>query len=366
MPADLDSIATVRDDNHVAGMNGFVLGIAQGAFAAAWRTVVHGAPRGRATLSAPADGGFRLMAGPLRLSLALVVVGGVVAAGVELDLAWRLGVFVLALGVLMFLTFFVTAAAVEGTVPPPRRAMPPRAEDPFSRHDEPTGLLALVPGVWVAQVPLVFHGARFGARMTVLDTGAGLILYSPVPATAELVEAVTALGTVRWIVAPNLLHHLFVQDWHAALPQAELWAAPGLPERRPDLPWTGTLARPADAPWDQPVVDVAVFDGHAFLVEVGLMHHPSGTLVVADTVQNMGQDPARFSWGQRLGLHVAGMSQRPGPPPDYKLTVADPVALRRVIDRILAWEVERIVPAHGPLVRDQAETVLADAFAFVR
>ncbi|MCB9664494.1 MAG: DUF4336 domain-containing protein [Alphaproteobacteria bacterium] len=366
MSAELDAIATPREDNHVAGMPGFGMLLAQASASAAWRTLVHGSPSGRRALSVPADGGFRLMGGPLRLALAVVVVGGILAAAVEAELAWRLGIFLLALGLLLLGVLVVVAAVVEATVPPPRRPMPPRDDDPFSRHDEATGLVAVAPGVWVAQVPLVFHGLRLGARMTVLDTGAGLVVCSPVPADPALVDAVQALGPVRWIVAPNPLHHLFVDAWHAAVPEAELWAAPGLAERRPDLPWTGTLERAEDAPWDRPVVDVVVFRGGRMMVEVGLMHHPSGTLVLADLVQNLGQDPARFSWVQRFGLAVLGMAQRPSPPPEYKLTVDDPATLRRAIDGVLAWEVERIVIAHGPVVHAQAEVVLADAFAFVR
>ncbi len=39
--------------------------------------------------------------------------------------------------------------------------------------------------------------------------------------------------------APNKLHHLHAGPWIDA--GLEAWAAPGLPEKRPDLSFTGVL-----------------------------------------------------------------------------------------------------------------------------
>lgn len=57
-----------------------------------------------------------------------------------------------------------------------------------------------------------------------METG-GLILYSVVKADPALVAAVTALGPVDAIIAPNLQHWIFIEKWAALYPDATLWFA---------------------------------------------------------------------------------------------------------------------------------------------
>src|SRR5262245_2022519 len=74
--------------------------------------------------------------------------------------------------------------------------------------------------------------ANVGTRTTLVRMPDGsLLVHSPGPATAAELEAVRALGTVTSLVAPNLMHHLFVPRWAKAFPEALIYAAPGLRER---------------------------------------------------------------------------------------------------------------------------------------
>ena len=45
----------------------------------------------------------------------------------------------------------------------------------------------------------------------------------------------SALGAVTYLIAPNRLHHLFVQEWQQAFPGALLHVAPSLETKREDL-----------------------------------------------------------------------------------------------------------------------------------
>src|SRR5215468_110302 len=92
-------------------------------------------------------------------------------------------------------------------------------------------------GIWLADGPLTaVAGFRYPTRMTVIRlSGGGLFVWSPVALTAPLRAAVDAIGPVKCLVAPNALHHLFLADWQAAYPGAQLYAPPGLRERRRDL-----------------------------------------------------------------------------------------------------------------------------------
>jgi|GEM_PF-390838 len=272
----------------------------------------------------------------------------------------------------------VLAAAVDRVVPPARRPdsqlphlpLQPDAKHPMVPHWANTGLVEYVPGeLWVAQQPLVFYGMQLGARMTVVKANAAgdLLVYSPIALNDRLKAQVEALGNVKFLVAPNILHHLFVGEWLRAFPGAQAWAAPGLAKRRPDVAWTGTLESDrTDVPWDRDCADFLVTQGHPLDNEVLLFAPNAKTLVVADAIQNLGHEPEVESGRTRLFLELFGMRGRPTPPTDHKLTLEDPAALGRVANRVLDWDFERIVLAHGRLVERDARDVWADAYAFCR
>ncbi|MEM8640022.1 MAG: DUF4336 domain-containing protein [Cyanobacteria bacterium P01_G01_bin.54] len=90
----------------------------------------------------------------------------------------------------------------------------------------------------------------FSTRMTIARlANDSLWLHSPIAITPERVAQINRLGTVEHIVAPNLLHHLFVGNWSQEYPKAKLWAAPGLETRRKDLDFAGILQDHAEADW---------------------------------------------------------------------------------------------------------------------
>jgi hypothetical protein len=68
-----------------------------------------------------------------------------------------------------------------------------------------------------------------------------LFVISPIQLSEAVRVAVDALGTVKYLVAPNHLHHLHLGDWGQAYPQAKLYATPRLPGKRPDLSFHKTL-----------------------------------------------------------------------------------------------------------------------------
>ncbi len=258
----------------------------------------------------------------------------------------------------------VMGAAVASTRPSPMRCDDgdPWA-DPFFPFHRRTGLVPYGDDLWLAQQPLNWLGMEVGARMAVIRTPQGLLIYSPIEASFALTEAVRLLGEVRWIVAPNLLHNLWVADWAQAFPGASVRVAPNLPERRPDLRHDGVLHKGEDAPWPEGEIGTEVVRGHKVHVEVALFHRKTGTLLVADLLQNIGHAPETRPL-TRAGLRLVGMSARPTLPTDMKLTLQDLPAFQASARRILDWPVQRIVLAHGRLVTEDAGGALEDAFAF--
>ena len=91
-------------------------------------------------------------------------------------------------------------------------------------------------------------------------SGGDLWLHSPIGLTGRLEGKLDRLGPVRFVVCPNRMHHPFVEDYFAAYPDARVYASPGLPEKRPDLPFHGVLGDGPEPGWVGDL-DQALFRG---------------------------------------------------------------------------------------------------------
>jgi hypothetical protein len=54
---------------------------------------------------------------------------------------------------------------------------------------------------------------------------------------------------VRHLVSPNRLHHLWLDDWKAAYPSAQLYASPGLRNKRKDFTFDAELGDVPEPAW---------------------------------------------------------------------------------------------------------------------
>ena len=67
---------------------------------------------------------------------------------------------------------------------------------------------------------------RLDSTMTIVRREGKLALHSVVPLTEELLTAVSSLGEVGWLIAPNLQHWLFLPPWLEAFPHATVALVP--------------------------------------------------------------------------------------------------------------------------------------------
>lgn len=231
-----------------------------------------------------------------------------------------------------------------------------------------TPLLPFVDGlVWVKRIRLRFpwrwFGAQMGSRMTVMRLAdGGLLVHSPVALDAELRAAVDALGPVRFVVAPNRLHHLYVADWVAGYPEAAFWCAPALETKRADVPWTGVLGD-APAPGWAADIDQAALQGNRFMTEILFCHRAARTLVVTDALESFHRadhGPAACALAR-----VGGVWERAGYTRDQRLMIKNRAAFRRSIEKVLGWDFDRIVLAHGHLVEADGKRVFREAFGWL-
>ena len=118
-------------------------------------------------------------------------------------------------------------------------------------------------------VPLRFYGIEGGTRMSICQlSDDSLWLHSPLKLNEELKGELDWLGAVRFVVSPNKLHHLFIGDYFAAYPETRIYAPPGLPEKRPELPFHSVLGYAPEPGWAEDLGQM-VFRGYRYMEEVG-------------------------------------------------------------------------------------------------
>ena len=215
--------------------------------------------------------------------------------------------------------------------------------------------------LWVAEYPLRVAGLAIGTRMTVVRlSGGGLFLHSPTPLDSELRAELDALGPVRWVVAPSKVHHFYVGEYRA-FPEAKLYAAPGLPDKRKDIAFDAVLGPEAPEGWAGEIDQVCV-EGAPIFNEVAFFHRASRTLLLTDLAFNFQHVEGRLT---ELLFRLNGVFKRFGPSRMLKLTMRDKAAIRRSLDRILEWDFERVIVTHGIVLQRSGKRMLRAAYAWL-
>lgn len=201
---------------------------------------------------------------------------------------------------------------------------------------------------------------RVGSRMTVLRLADGSVLvHSPVPFDVAVKDAIDAIGPVRFIVAPNLYHHLFVGDAARAWPDAAIVAPAALRKKRKDLAIAADVESPPAA-W-KGTVDVFPIAG-SMLGETVLLHRPTGTLVSADLVENFSSMEHAIT---RAYLKLGGLYGTPGWHRMMRFVYRDKKAARASLEAMLDQPLERVVVAHGEPILEHPKDTLQQALAFL-
>jgi hypothetical protein len=204
-------------------------------------------------------------------------------------------------------------------------------------------------------------GFRFPARMSVLPLASGtLALVSPIPIDDSLAREIAALGEVRFLIAPNLLHHLYLAGASERYPNARVLAPPGLRFKRSDLRIDATLdaALPDELAASIEVLHIA---GAPTFDEYTIFHRSSRTLVVTDLVFNVRADGPQA----HLVLFMVGCHGLLAQSRVWRIGIKDRPAARESVQAILALPFETLVMAHGEIVRVDARAKLAHALRWL-
>ncbi len=223
-------------------------------------------------------------------------------------------------------------------------------------------LAPLASDLWEHNAPMSVFGMAIGHRMTVARLRDGsLWVHSPVAHSPEIAVALAALGPVGHVVAPNCMHDTYLEGWFAACPSARFHGAPHFAKFRRDLKFTDSLGDTPDAAW-RDVFDQHVLRGMPRLNEVVFLHRPSRTLVLTDLAFNLGDDMPLLS---RVLLRLNDCYCKLAVSRLLRSTIKDRAALRASLDRVLAWDFDRVVLSHGENIATGARERLREALAFL-
>ena len=210
--------------------------------------------------------------------------------------------------------------------------------------------------------PVQFLGLPFSTRMTLVRLSNGeLWVHSPIKLSDTIKEQIGTLGQVKYLIAPNHLHHLFLPEWIAAYPNAEVYGTNEVIKKRNDITFDASFNEQQDWPW-RADIEQEMFTGSPFMEECVFYHKGSNTLIVTDLVENF--SGRNFNYWQRVVAKGVGILAPNGKMPlDWRLSfMFGKTDARQHIKRVLAWEPEILIMSHGEIVKENTGKFLARSF----
>lgn len=224
--------------------------------------------------------------------------------------------------------------------------------------------------IWLAEGEIVsFYGFPYPTRTVIVRlSGGNLWVWSPIALTRDLVDEVDALGRVRHLVSPNKLHHLYLQDWQEAYPAACLWGPASTIRKCSDLVFRGALTDDAPPEW-QGEIEQAWFRGSKAMDEIVFCHRRSRTAIIADLSENFGAEFLREHWSRPMRWLAKVWKITVGhgyAPLELRWSWFRRAPAREALAKVMSWNPERVIMAHGEWQKEDGKTYIEQAFAWLR
>lgn len=218
---------------------------------------------------------------------------------------------------------------------------------------------SFAPGIWVGHQPLRVGGFEVGHRMTVIRLSDGsLVVHSPIEGNAHLAYEFTAIGEMKYIVAPSKMHDLHLEDWLMRFPEARLLHTPGLPQTLRMQGRTSPITEKTKKLFGSDL-EFELIGGMPSVDEIVFFHAPSRTLIVADLLFNL---PPAGGW-QGILQSLNGIKGRVAVSKFFRRFIKEKAAFKQSIERVLAWDFDRLVVGHGNNLESGAKAAVTQALS---
>jgi short-subunit dehydrogenase len=220
-----------------------------------------------------------------------------------------------------------------------------------STSDKREALTRAADDIWIFDdSPISAAGLPVPIRMTVIRLSSGdLLLHSPARYSLTLRAELERVGPIKYFLAPNIAHWMFLPQWQTAVPDAITFAVPGLASRNQ----VQAARIRVDRELDDGTPDEWVEDLETVLVnapmfcEVELFDKRSRTMVLTDIVQNL--DPQALPFSARAAAWLLGVSKPDGKAPIYLrlLLHLGGRSVQAAAQRLVSLAPQRVIFAHG-------------------
>ncbi|MEC4728298.1 DUF4336 domain-containing protein [Shewanella sp. D64] len=220
--------------------------------------------------------------------------------------------------------------------------------------------------IWYYDGPAVsFYGMPYTTRMTVIRLKDNkLWIHSPCQLSDELQKEVDSLGEVAFLIAPNKIHYLFIQQWISQYGNARHFTAPGLIDKCPDIAFDEELTdKPVDAWSDQ--IKQLIFTGSPLMEEAVFFHQTNSTLILTDLIENF-PDTHFKPWQNHIAKLVGILAPNGQTPADWRISfIFGKDKARGCFKKILSWQPSRIIITHGECIWHDASAFLTRSFRWL-
>lgn len=231
-------------------------------------------------------------------------------------------------------------------------------------------LIPVAENIWIVDGNNVnFHGFPYPTRSVIVRLqNSDLWIWSPIELSDKLRGEIETIGRPAHLVSPNKIHHLFLGDWGVAFPDAQLWGPASTIRKRRDLPFQSPLIDQPPAPWGEEI-DQCWVRGSYMMDEIVFFHLPSRTAILADLSENFSSKWLLNNWApwQRLLARLSKIVEGEGCAPlDWRLSFIRRRMLREAKAKILSWNPQKVIMAHGEWQAANGREFLVRAFAWIR
>ncbi|TDL21978.1 hypothetical protein BD410DRAFT_789059 [Rickenella mellea] len=222
--------------------------------------------------------------------------------------------------------------------------------------------------VWIFSRPFsIFGFIPVGGRSTAIKLAGGDVwVLASTPLNAETKTKLDELGPVKYIVAPDIFHNLFLREFTNAYPQAKLIGVKALLYKKElaDLKFDGAYGSDPEGTTYGFENEVNYYFPGFRNKDVAFYHEPSKSLIVADLLFNLpcteqysktnssGRIPILSNLNPSGWLHKRFL-WRAG---------RDKDAMRRDAKTVAEWDFTRVILCHGDIIETDGNKAWREAW----
>lgn len=220
--------------------------------------------------------------------------------------------------------------------------------------------------IWTVDGPeVVFTGITMNTRMTVVRLSDGrLWVHSPIQLSDDVSHFLKELGDrVAVLVAPNKLHHMYIDPWREKYKDAITFAHEDLKKKITSLANSETLTSIAPSAYSNDL-DQVLFSGNPAFREAVFFHRASASIIFTDLMQNL--DTKNAGLFARLYAKFDGVASPDGGVPRlYKWLSTNKRVDREALEKMREWKPKNILFCHGSPIAMDALKLIEREFSYL-